>query len=83
VRTLEILGVILATPGAVAAVKGLHARRRFLVREHSRPGGAELDIHVRLRIRRGNVAHRHRRRHESDRDTHLPIGDRFDARRGK
>ncbi|HST32584.1 MAG TPA: hypothetical protein VLJ80_03585 [Solirubrobacteraceae bacterium] len=63
-RTLEILGVILATPGAVAAVKGLHSRRRLLVREHSRPGGAELDIQVRLRIRRGNAPRRHRRYEE-------------------
>jgi hypothetical protein len=60
VRTLEILGVILATPGALAAVKALHTRRRLIVREHSRPGRAELDIHVRLRIRRGHARHRHR-----------------------
>jgi hypothetical protein len=67
VRTLEILGVILATPGAVAAVKSLHARRRVLVREHSRPGRAELDIHVRLRIRRGHA--RYRRRPEEREET--------------
>jgi hypothetical protein len=60
VRTLEILGVILATPGAVAAVKALHARRRLIVREHSRASRAELDIHVRLRIRRGRARHRRR-----------------------
>lgn len=63
-RTLEILGVILATPGAVAALKGLHARRRLIVREHPRPGRAELDIHFRLRIRRG---HARRRRSEKER----------------
>jgi hypothetical protein len=60
VRTLEILGVILATPGAVAAFKGLHTRRRLIVREHPRPGRAELDIHFRLRIRRGHARQRHR-----------------------
>jgi hypothetical protein len=46
----------------VAAVKGLHTRRRLIVREHSRPGRAELDIHIRLRIRRARA--RHRRREE-------------------
>jgi hypothetical protein len=58
VRTLEILGVILAAPGALAAVKGLRTRRRLVVRAHSRPDRAELDIHVRLRIRRGHAHHR-------------------------
>jgi hypothetical protein len=63
VRVLEFLAVVLAAPGAVAALGELLARRGHVVRDRARPGRAELDIHVRLRIARGSTRlERHRRR---------------------
>jgi hypothetical protein len=48
---LEVLNLMLASPGAVAAVSELWAQRR-IARHAGRPRRTELDISIRLSIRR-------------------------------
>jgi hypothetical protein len=52
VRVLEVLGIVLAVPGAIAALWDLWVRH--VLAWHVRRGGwTQLDIHIRFRIHRG------------------------------
>jgi hypothetical protein len=49
---LEVLGLILAVPGAIAALVEIWARRAAAARRPARPHRRRLDIDLHLSIRR-------------------------------